>query len=129
MKKLYRRIQPCHSRRDVDPDADLYFCAHPKVSSRANLVSSGVCKHCKLHAEPPPEQFLPFRLPPAHLYDGPCGHLGEQIDLRECKSCRGSVKVKVFACHHPSHKETTIRDCRLCEDYQPQETVASQIEK
>jgi hypothetical protein len=44
--------------------------------------------------------------------------LGEQIGTRDCPSCRGKVRLKVFACSHPAHGETTLPDCDLCEDFQ-----------
>jgi hypothetical protein len=47
----------------------------------------------------------------------PCVHLGEHIGFQECQGCRGTVKLKVFACSHPSHGKTTLRHCQVCPDY------------
>lgn len=58
----------------------------------------------------------PRRLP---AYQRRCQYLGEKIGERECKSCTGSVRLKVFACHHQRHEAATIRDCQTCPDYEP----------
>ncbi len=51
-----------------------------------------------------------------------CVFLGNATGYRECKSCQGNVRLKVFACQHPAHESTTIQECRKCKDYQsPQE--------
>ena len=52
-------------------------------------------------------------------YQGVCRDLGEQTGTQACTTCHGSVQRKVFACHHPQHAETTIRDCMDCLDYEP----------
>ena len=45
-----------------------------------------------------------------------CAHLGPATGaLRECPTCQGNVRQKVFAC--AVHGDTTIRDCRRCRDY------------
>jgi hypothetical protein len=44
--------------------------------------------------------------------------LGEETGLRECASCAGSVRVRVFACGHPRHEETTVREGEGCPDFQ-----------
>ena len=43
-----------------------------------------------------------------------CFYLGAQTGERDCASCSGSVRAKVFACHHELHGETTIQECRTC---------------
>ena len=48
---------------------------------------------------------------------GPCFHLGGQTGLRDCPTCDGSVRVKVFTCQHPLHQETTLRECETCPDF------------
>jgi hypothetical protein len=51
---------------------------------------------------------------------GPCVHLGADTgQLRECPSCQGTVRQKVFECSHPAHGETVIRECQVCPDWQP----------
>jgi predicted O-methyltransferase YrrM len=51
--------------------------------------------------------------------EGPCFHRGHEIGLRDCSACEGSVRVKVFGCHHLLHQETTVAECRRCHDYEP----------
>lgn len=53
-----------------------------------------------------------------------CAHLGDVIRLEDCKTCRGTVRVKVFACHHPDHADTTLAFCRTCPDYEGEEGPA-----
>lgn len=48
--------------------------------------------------------------------NGKCDHLGDQIGERDCKSCGDrTVKLKVYACSHPEHAETTIPECNKCQ--------------
>jgi hypothetical protein len=47
-----------------------------------------------------------------------CTFLGPQTGSRECPTCRGKVRLKVFACGHPAHAETTLPDCDMCQDFQ-----------
>jgi len=54
----------------------------------------------------------------------PCAHRGEEVERRVCETCRGSVKVKVFACmeHGQCTQRTKFDDtpgCDRCKDYQP----------
>ena len=46
-----------------------------------------------------------------------CRHLGAETGQRECASCGGRVRIKVFACRHPRHGETTLSECLRCADY------------
>ncbi|MFQ5732191.1 MAG: hypothetical protein ACE5KM_09570 [Planctomycetaceae bacterium] len=53
----------------------------------------------------------------------PCRHQGEHLRVQQCRSCAGSVRLKVFAC--PLHDECTIGKtisgiacCTLCDDYE-----------
>ena len=54
-----------------------------------------------------------------------CRYLGEQTGLRQCSTCRGGVKEKVFACQHPENGETTLRECRVCPDAWPADGPAA----
>jgi hypothetical protein len=64
-----------------------------------------------------------------HTPRGACVYLGLQVldsdsrpVFRECKTCQGSVRAKVFACHHPDHTNdptTTFMGCLQCLDYEP----------
>jgi hypothetical protein len=47
--------------------------------------------------------------------------LGEETGLRDCPSCLGNVRLKVFACSHPAHGETTLQDCGACADHEERE--------
>src|SRR5687767_11460447 len=94
----------CHSRRDVDPTQDVYFCAHPRMHVQNQLVTSSICKLCSFWRQPPPDQFRDMPRGPLKR-DQPCVHLGELRELRSCPTCRGSVRIKVFACSHPCHEE------------------------
>lgn len=109
----------CPARFDVKPDEGVYFCAHPRVFSKHNLVTVGVCRTCLQVTLPPPTAYLPFKLPPAYSHDEPCHYLGDVTSLRTCKSCRGNVRVKVHLCNHPAHQETTLSECLECPDYRP----------
>jgi hypothetical protein len=78
-------------------------------------VSVEVCLICTLRNEPPPESFRPFPPPPPR---GTCRYLGDQTGLRDCPTCLGNVRLKVFACKHPAHEETTIQECLVCPDHE-----------
>jgi hypothetical protein len=107
---------PCHSRRTIDGIHDRFFCAHPRLHSRTGLVTKEMCMACPLWREPPPKTFRAYPLAPPR---GRCRHLGQETGLRDCPSCRGSVRVKVFACRHPGHHETTLAECASCKDHKP----------
>jgi hypothetical protein len=57
-----------------------------------------------------------------------CRHLGDPIEgeggeqaTRRCGTCRGEVRLKLWACLHPGHEgrpETTARECSRCPDYE-----------
>lgn len=54
-----------------------------------------------------------------------CVHLGNAIPgaFRDCKTCGGNVRLKVFGCAHPGHADqptTTETECRACGDYTAQ---------
>jgi hypothetical protein len=52
-------------------------------------------------------------------YGDACFHLGAMTQVKPCKTCSGSVRLKHFLCHHQDHDETTIRECQKCVDYEP----------
>jgi hypothetical protein len=82
------------------------------------LVRAEICRLCHLWREPPPAEYRPF--PPAVTPDplrGECVYLGEQTGLRDCATCQGNVRLKVFECRHPLHEQTTLEECRLCADH------------
>ncbi len=45
--------------------------------------------------------------------NGPCPHLGAVLREEECRSCRGHVRKKVYAC--ALRGEISLIDCRRCE--------------
>lgn len=57
----------------------------------------------------------------------PCVYLGAAVEgedgrqaTRDCGTCRGTVRLKVFACLHPGHAAdptTTAKECTRCRDY------------
>jgi hypothetical protein len=60
---------------------------------------------------------------------GPCAHLGGPVlwgdgqqALRECESCSGKTREKLFVCNHPRHAAdptTTIHNgCGRCRDWE-----------
>ncbi len=114
-------LPPCHSRRPV-PIAGFAFCAHPRMHAPANLVTPEICKLCGYWREPPPPSFRPVVLTKPR---GPCVHLGPQTGLRECATCAGRVRVKVFACAHPRHGETTLAECASCPDHEAREEAGA----
>ena len=110
----------CHSRREYDASAGVFFCAHPNVHIARNLVDSQVCRPCEWWRKPPPEEFLPHFGSIAANHNGKCWFLGEQVGLRDCPSCNGNVRLKVFDCRHVEHEVTTLEECNRCVDYEPQ---------
>jgi hypothetical protein len=47
-----------------------------------------------------------------------CKYLGPPTgEERECDTCKGRVRLKVFQCHHPAHGCTTLSQCRGCADF------------
>lgn len=50
---------------------------------------------------------------------GICVHLGSQTGWRECESCAGKTRFKVFACD-AGHGQVTLTDCQTCPDYKSQ---------
>ena len=119
----YFTLPACHSRRDYDAAARVYLCAHPMVHIQDTLITADICRICNRCSEPPPPRFREFP-PGKHVVGhGPCFHLGEQTGLRDCPTCRGNVKVKLYACSHPHHQSTTISDCLRCADYRPRQAT------
>lgn len=58
-----------------------------------------------------------------------CRFRGDVIDLVDCESCAGSVRLKVFACSR-FYQATTARViegaacCATCDDYEPTDDQA-----
>jgi O-antigen biosynthesis protein len=115
-------LSPCHSRREFELGTLSFFCAHPGVRAYDGLVPPAMCHICGLREQPPPVRYRDRSEVPARPRAGPCTYLGKQVGLRDCPSCRGNVRVKVFSCSHPNHHETTISECQRCSDYKLGET-------
>lgn len=114
-------LPPCHSRRFLRQESQRFFCAHPMVHSKGHVVTAAVCGICARWQEAEPEALLPFPGPDYLKRSGSCANLGVLIEERPCTTCRGNVRLKVYVCAHPKHKETTISNCELCSDYQARE--------
>jgi hypothetical protein len=88
----------------------------------------GGCYLCSLYANDGRYRALwggepvPHVAPQPASTRGPCSYLGEQIGLRDCPPCGGRTQLKVFACSHPAHTETTWDECQRCPDHEPKET-------
>ena len=112
-------LPPCHSRHELSDEPGVFFCRHPLIHALDNRVTAEVCACCSYWKLPPPENpraFVPGK-PRSAL--GPCRHLGGRTGERECPSCLGSVRLKLFACHHPLHEEITLAECTTCADFEP----------
>jgi hypothetical protein len=112
-------LPPCPARRFFEGTQEVFFCAHPQMTATDQMVHEGVCQVCLLWGQPPPAEFRRFTPGPPPPPRGPCQDLGELIEVRACPSCTGRVQVKVFACGHPAHRETTLRNCAHCPDHRP----------
>jgi len=114
-------LPPCHSRQTIPDCTDRFHCLHPQVHIRDHVVTPSICRACSRWREPPPERPSPKSdlVPPNRGLR--CRHFGQQIGQRDCPSCRGSVQVKVFACSHPAHEDTTLEGCRTCADFTEKE--------
>jgi len=84
-----------------------------------NRVTASICRCCSYWKLPPPENPRPFVPGKPRSALGPCRFLGDQTGERECPTCRGSVRLKVFSCMHPLHEETTLGECEVCADFEP----------
>lgn len=106
----------CHSRRDLPDEPGVFFCAHPAMHAIDQRVRANVCRVCDMWQQPAPLTFREVK-PRQQVRNCACIHLGELIGERECSSCRGRVRVKVYSCQHPDHDEVTWPECLNCRDY------------
>jgi hypothetical protein len=113
-------LPPCHSRLEIEAGSTTYFCAHPRVHIRKGLVTAEICNQCQFWKLPPPPRPRTYPIADTARDVTSCRYLGEQIGLRDCVACRGRVRVKVFACHHPNHTQTIHSECATCPDYERQ---------
>jgi hypothetical protein len=99
----------CRHRSPVLPSG-MYHCASTLVPTEGREISGEFCRDicdAKMKCCDHPDLQLP-------VPRGICRYLGEQTGLRECATCNGKTKYKVFACNHPAHVETTWAECLTC---------------
>lgn len=111
-------LPECSARREHAPATGIFFCAHPQVHTTDQLVTAEVCRACDRWRDPSPVVYRPHVCMSAARRDGPCWNLGKLVGWRDCPTCRGQVRVKVFACGHPRHEFATINECLQCPDYE-----------
>lgn len=112
-------LPDCACRRELGDDADRYFCAHPRVRSPDCLVTGEICRLC-LHASllGPTETADTTGEAPPSSPSNRCRFLGNPSGWRQCSSCSGNVRLRTYACRHPWHETTTLRECEQCPDFQ-----------
>ena len=82
-----------------------------------------ICRTCGrqvLRGRWRPDQIrLPCRAMEPAPRTEPSKHLGEATGaLIECATCGdGRTQLKVYACSHPAHGETTLVACQACPDF------------
>lgn len=108
---------PCTARADWIRNRGMYFCGHPKVHSKNNVVSTAICRMCGHRSTSSVNNLRSFPTLNQVVRDRPCFHLGKKTGETECRSCRGNVRLKSFQCHHPHREETTVKECETCHLY------------
>ena len=112
-------IPACCLRQELEGVSDRFFCAHPLVKVPAGIVRPRTCRVCIFANARPAGALRNYDPQVAGRLSGSCRHLGGLIGLRDCSTCAGHVQVKVFACTHPRHGETTASVCLNCQDFTP----------
>lgn len=112
-REMYGRMQEICRGENIDPaSAALYRNLWLQQAGEQPLTDAGtaVPVHC------------PYAGSMLHEPDG-------SPKLRECESCQGRVRLKMFACTHPAREpdEVTVADCRSCPWYPRQTTGARQL--
>ena len=59
-------LPPCHSRRILSDEDQVYLCAHPTLRTAHDLVTPAVCKSCRLQTGPPPPHYRSLLSWPEH---------------------------------------------------------------
>lgn len=85
-------------------------CFCNRIPPSGVAYSAAFCAKCYLYS-----RNAAYRAKVDGARKGPCAHLGEQVGLRECPTCNGTVKQKTFACQ--KHGEIVLLQCGLCPDY------------
>lgn len=109
-------LPDCHSRHPLPDEEEYFLCSHPNVHMRGRLAHVGICQLCDHWREAPPPHPVDLT---GKVRTGSCLYLGGQIGETSCPTCRGNVRLKVYRCDHPRHRETTLTECRVCEEYEP----------
>lgn len=96
---------PTGNERDGKLELACARCGHHRYSATA---PAKIARTCTAPPNPP----------------GACQHRGDKVGTRECETCQGSTRIKLFACALHGC-ECTIgkvipqsRCCATCEDYQ-----------
>lgn len=63
-----------------------------------------------------------------HKRIGPCTHRGELVDERQCNTCLGNVRIKVFGCRKVSEctlmpSFEAVAACNICELHESADTA------
>lgn len=108
-------LPPCVARRSKDGESQGFHCLHPQVHVPQQHVSSTVCSVCTRWNV----SLDDLRPTGIQSFAGVihCAHLGEQIGVQTCSTCRGYVQIKEFSCRHPNHSKTTLNECESCRDF------------
>jgi hypothetical protein len=98
-------------------------CEGKHAPVRPGPWTADQCRVCWLYAYDPAYRALWDAAGPAPRRTGPCVHRGPEVRQEECPTCRGRVRLKVFACG--LHGECTVARplagtacCATCPDYE-----------
>ncbi len=78
------------------------YCA-----KRRATVSPGVCIACAAGILQPASTAPRAKRPV-------CAHLGQQTGWRDCQTCRGKTRLKIYSC--AVRGECVLTDCATCKD-------------
>ena len=93
-------LPDCDLRHKIDAESRVFFCAHPRVHARDNLVTDQICKICRMHSQPPPEKPRPLPAMTSQLSrSAPGGWTVRPAALRLRRHRPPSVAV-VIPCHN-----------------------------
>lgn len=94
-------LKPCKWRSEPEPEQ--YSCSYPGFLGAPFAVTARNCQGCsRCNLRPT----APARQGPDSSKSLNCIHLGRELRLQECKTCKGHTQVKIFAC--AIHGECTV---------------------
>ena len=112
------RMPECPARH-IDDTTGQISCLHPQVHAAGCVVTAEFCRMCSARLVTPPSGWRSLdEVRRSRRRLEPCRFLGMQSGERDCPTCNGRVRIKVYACRHESHEETTLRECQTCADHQ-----------